>query len=319
MEVVPIEGLDAEWDRLVWESPAGTIFHTLRFLGYHPASRYEFTNLAISQEGRLVCVIPGGFADADGRLYYRSPVGASFGGPVFAGDLGLRGELEALEALERFLRQSGCAGADMVLPPSCYSLSGGFDLGFAMLASNYRLVSREATAVVPLETLHTGGLAPSLRRNIRKADASGLEVEPGGDVDGFFDVLEAGLAAKGAAPTHTAPELKHLMGLFPDRMVLFEGRIEKRMVGGCLCFICNDRTALTFYICDDPESRQHRVVEGVLYNCIMWLKEHGYAYLDLGTISIDGRVNWGLARFKAKFTARIQVRERYVLEFEEGT
>jgi lipid II:glycine glycyltransferase (peptidoglycan interpeptide bridge formation enzyme) len=101
--------------------------------------------------------------------------------------------------------------------------------------------------------------------------------------------------------------------------VLFEGRLDGRMVGGCLCFACNDRAALAFYICDDPEARQYRVVEGVLYSCIMWLKERGFAYLDLGTISIDGEVNWGLARFKSKFMARTQVREKYVLEIEEGS
>jgi hypothetical protein len=146
----------------------------------------------------------------------------------------------------------------------------------------------------------------------------GIEVKPGEDIDAFFHILKANLAAKDTVPTHTAGELRSLMELFPDRVVLFEGRREGHLAGGCLCFLCNERTALAFYICDDPESRQHRVVEGVLYNCMMWLKENGYAYLDLGTISIEGRVNWGLARFKSKFMARTQVREKYVLEIEEG-
>ena len=317
MEVVRIEGLDPEWDRLVWDSPGGTIFHTLKFLGYHPASRYEFANLAVREDGRLVCVIPGGVGEVDGRRYYRSPVGASFGGFVFADDRDLETMFKALEAFKVYLGQSGLAGAEMVLPPSCYSRSENCALGFALLSAGFTLASREATAVVPLETVNAGGLAPALRRNIRKADASGLTVKPGGDVDAFFDILKANLADKGTAPTHSAGELRSLMDLFPDRVMLFEGRLDGRMAGGCLCFACNDRTALAFYICDDPESRRHRVVEGVLYNCIMWFKQHGYAYLDLGTISIDGQVNWGLARFKSKFMARTQVREKYVLEIGE--
>jgi hypothetical protein len=48
------------------------------------------------------------------------------------------------------------------------------------------------------------------------------------------------------------------------------------------------------------------------------LKERGFTYLDLGTISIDGQVNWGLARFKSKFAPRTYVREKYILEMEEA-
>jgi hypothetical protein len=187
-----------------------------------------------------------------------------------------------------------------------------------MLSSGFRLVSREATVVVGLESFALADLAPAVRRNLRKAEASGVKVEPGGDIGGFFGLLTANLDAKGAAPTHTAEELEHLMGLFPDRAIVFEGRLDGRLVGGCLCLVCNERTGLAFYICDDPAARQYRVVEAVLYNCMIRLKERGFTYLDLGTISIDGQVNWGLARFKSKFAPRTYVREKYILEMEEA-
>jgi hypothetical protein len=319
MEVVRIEGLDPEWDRFVRDSPGGTIFHTLKFLGYHPSSRFDFVNLAVREGDRFVCVIPGGTGEMKGQSYYRSPVGASFGGFVFADDRDLKTMFEVLDSFKAYLKQSGFAGAEITLPPLCYSRSEDQALAFTMLSSGFRLVSREATAVVRLEAVNLDGLAPALRRNVRKAEASGVTVKPGRSIGAFFDILEANLAAKGATPTHTAEELEYLMGLFPDRAMLFEGRLEDRVVGGCLCLVCNERTALAFYICDDPDSRQYRVAEGVLYSCMMRLKERGYAYLDLGTISIDGHINWGLARFKSKFMARTYVREKYILEIEEGT
>ena len=319
MEVVRIEGLASEWDRFVRDSPGGTIFHTLKFLGYHPPSRFDFVNLAVREGDRFVCVIPGGPGERGGRSYYRSPVGASFGGFVFADDRDLKTMVEAMAGFKAYLKQSGFAGAEITLPPLCYSRSEDHSLAFAMLSSGFRLVSREATAVVRLDAVNLDGLAPALRRNVRKAEASGVTVEPGRSIGAFFDILKTNLAAKGATPTHTAEELKHLMGLFPDRVLLFEGRLEDCVVGGCLCLIYNERTALAFYICDDPDARQYRVAEGIIYNCMMRLKESGYAYLDLGTISIDGQVNWGLARFKSKFMARTYVREKYILEIQEGT
>jgi hypothetical protein len=317
MEISRIEGPDPHWDRFVGDSPGGTIFHTLRFLGYHAPSKFEFVNLAIKQEGRLVCVIPGGREIVRGGAYYRSPVGASFGGFVFADDDDLRTMFEAIDTFKAFLERSGFAGAEIWLPPQCYSRSEDYALAFAMTSSGFQVASREATAVVGLTDMSEDGLPSALRRNVRKAEASGVKVERGGDVEAFFDILEANLAAKGATPTHTAEELESLMGMFPDEVVLFEGRLRDRMVGGCLCLICNDRTALAFYICDDPERRQYRVVEAVLHGCMAWLRDRGCAYLDLGTISIDGRVNWGLARFKAKFMSRTYVREKYILRFGE--
>ena len=319
MEVVRIEGLDPGWDRFVRDSPGGTIFHTLRFLGYHPPSRFDFVNLAVREGDRFVCVVPGGRVEMGGRAYYRSPVGASFGGFAFADDRDLKTMFETLDGFKTYLKQSGFAGAEIALPPLCYSRSEDYALAFAMLASGFRLVSREATAVVRLEAADLDGLAPALRRNVRKAEASGVTVETGRSIGAFFDILKTNLAAKGAVPTHTAEELEHLMGLFPDRALLFEGRLDNRVVGGCLCLVCNERAALAFYICDDPDARQYRVADRVLFNCMMWLKERGYAYLDLGTISIAGQVNWGLARFKSKFMARTYVREKYMLEIEEGT
>jgi hypothetical protein len=317
MEVVLVEGLDPAWDRFVMGSPGGTIFHTLEFLSYHPPSRFDFVHLAVRDEDRLVGVIPGGRVEVGGKPYYRSPLGASFGGFVFAGDAGLKTVFESLDLFKAYLAKAGYAGAEVWLPPSCYSRPEDHGTGFAMLSSGFRPALREATAVVRLGDANIDAFDPALRRNLRKAGASGIEVGRGNDVRAFFEVLEANLAAKGATPTHTAEELEHLVGIFPDSAVLFEARRDGCLVGGCLCLICNERVALAFYICDHPDFRQYRVTEAVLYECMTWLKDGGYDFLDLGTISIDGKVNWGLARFKSKFMARTYVREKYRLDIEE--
>jgi len=317
MEVVRIDGIDPEWDRFVWDSPGGTIFHTLKFLSYHPLSRFDFVNLAMRKAGRLVCVIPGGRVDAGGRALYRSPVGASFGGFVFAGNQSLKTVFEAVGVFIDHLKESGFAAAEITLPPGCYSESGDQALGFAMASSGFETLSREATAVVPLGAAGPENLAPSVRRNLRRAEESGIRVKTGGATGPFYEILAANLAAKGATPTHTAEELQRLIDLFPKRILLFEGWLDDRLVGGCLSLICNQRSALVFYICDHPDFRRFRVAEFVLHGCLVWFKEQGYTYLDLGTISIDGQVNWGLARFKSKFMAETYVREKYVLRLKE--
>ena len=81
MDIRNVQGIDGGWDDYVLKSPGGTIFHTARFLSYHPAARFEFMNLAVGEGDDLVCVLPGGRVSTGEGSVFRSPVGASFGGP----------------------------------------------------------------------------------------------------------------------------------------------------------------------------------------------------------------------------------------------
>jgi hypothetical protein len=316
MEITAVQGRDERWDQAVWESPGGTIFHTLRFQSYHPASKFEFRNLAVADGGDLVCVLPGGLVKSGGRRSFRTPLGASFGGPVFRDDRDLRTMSHSIDLIHDHLRSIGCDAVDMILAPLCYHRNQSQGLQFMLTAAGYRLEAREATLVVPLAVVGDSDLHPSLLRNVRKAGRSGVEISTASDLRGVYAVLTKNLEAKGARATHSMEELRTLVDLFPGRFVALEATASGRVVGGCVLILCNPRVGLAFYICDDPDRRDLRVAEAVLHAALMRLKQMGYAYLDLGTASMESRMNWGLLRFKAKFGARVYVRECYHLDLE---
>lgn len=311
MEVVRITGADQEWDSFVWESPAGTIFSTLRFMGYHPRDRFDQLNLAVRESGNLLCVMAGGVegGGAGGRRY-RSPVGASFGGPVLP-DFDLARAVEAVDALTGELRRMGFASAEIAPPPPCYSRELDQSLAYGLGRGGYCVSGREATMVVDLSNYGEETLEPALRRSLKKAERAGIRVGRGSDPGKFYSVLAGNLASKGARPTHTLDELERLLELFPDRFVLVEATLDGAVVGGCLVVVCNTEAALAFYICDDGEHRPLRVAEAALAGAADLLKRSGCRYFDLGTVSMGGQLNWGLVRFKAKFGARLEMRERY--------
>ncbi len=315
MDIRSVQGIDEAWDGYVWGSPGGTVFHTTRFLSYHPPERFEMMNLAIEEEGRPVCVLPGARVSTGDGSVFRSPVGASFGGPVFKEEDDLEAIGGALDCLSLHLRQEGLAGADIELPPPCYSTGRSQALAFMLSSAGYRLVSREATSVIPLGLVESQGLRPKVMRDMRRADSAGVKIGIGSDLGAFYDVLVKNLSARGAVPTHSPSELEKLFELFPDRMKILEARLEGKVIGGCFIMLCNPRAALAFYVCVDPEKKQLRVAERTIYECIEWLTGLRYEYLDLGTVSIGGKVNWGLLEFKNKFLSRLYVRDRYSLRF----
>ncbi|HVP57338.1 MAG TPA: GNAT family N-acetyltransferase, partial [bacterium] len=290
MDVIQIDSPCDKWDKFVWDSPGGTIFSTLRFLSYHPRSRFEFQNLAVEDGGRLVGVIAGGGVVREGRKYFRSPVGASFGGFVLGEGCSLEAVLEAVGALTAKIESLGYAGIEMVGAPACYSAREDQSLRFALGKTGYRIIAQDATLVIDLDALDKDDLDPVLARNLRKAEKSGVRVQVATELGGFYEVLAANLAAKGARPTHTLRELEHLLLLFPDRLILVEATHEGKVVGGCLVIVCNSRVGLAFYICDDRRYSQMRVAETTLFGAASLLQRMGLRYFDLGTVSMGDEV-----------------------------
>lgn len=257
--------------------------------------------------------------EADGRAVFRSPLGASFGGFVFRKP-DLKKMLDVAKVTHSSLARSGYDAVEMTLPPSCYYSHGDENIRYLMTAAGYRLYTRDATSVIPLDDFD-GAPHDVLARNLRKAERNGLVVEPagGGRIEAFYRVLVKNLAAKGLEPTHSLEELERIAGAFPDRVVVFEASAGGNVVGGCLVILCNERVGLAFYICDDPDTRPLPVAEGALYRAAMWLKEKNVAFFDLGTVSRGADINWGLVQFKSKFGSRTYVREHYRLDLEGGT
>ncbi len=313
MKILQVTSSDT-WDDFVWSSINGTIFHTLKFLDYHPAGRFDFINLAVMDGDELVGVIPGGRSLEGGLRVFRSPLGASFGGIVL-NDLSLQKVYGVVDALNSWLASQGFLRAELVLPPACYWRRWDESLEFALHATGYGLVSVEATAVVDLTSFDRENLKPAFLRNLRRSQTSGITVRRSQDPKDFYGILERNLASKKAKPTHSLDEIGRLMELFPDEIVLHEALFDGKVVGGSLIFRCNETCALAFYICDDSQYRKFRVTDRVLFECVNWLRGLGHRYFDLGTVSMGGDVNWGLVQFKSKLADLTFARKRYATRF----
>lgn len=313
MEILHVDGYCDRWDSFVDTSVNGTIFHTLRFLSYHSPGKFDFFNLMVNRAGRVLAVIPGAKALRGKDLIFRSPAGASFGGLVIGEGMDLDQIWGVVDLVVDHLRNQGISVIDLEMPPICYWKKWDRAIDFTLLQFGFRHIGSEATAVIDLDDFDLSRLDSCLVRNLRKAESGGIRVEQSRDLACFYNLLASCLRAKGAIPTHSLEDLEKLSHLLGDKMVLFQAFLDTRAVGGVLVFKCNQVCSLAFYICDDAQFRPMRVVEKLLYEVALALRNQNYRYLDLGTVSIEGKPNWGLLRFKRKFGARIYTRDRYKL------
>mgnify|MGYP006283785339 CR=1 FL=1 len=297
------------WTDFVLRSNNGTVFHLPDFLDYHPEDRFNDHHLVAEDKKGLLSIIPGAISEIDGETWLRSYPGASYGGPVLKGSLGLSKTEKVVDSLLSYCRDQGWKGIEMTPPPIVYYRRPHNYLEFALVKRGFSYKRRELTAIIDLTRLGEDlklGFRSSALRGVRKAVKNGVAVEENDDFSIFYPVLESNLQQRhNVNPTHTLEELNLLRKLLGgDRVRQFVAVKDGRVLAGMVMFHCNPRVVLAFYISHDQEHQSLRPVNLVYMEVIKWAKEMGYHYMDLGTFTLDMNVNYGLCRFKESFSAR---------------
>jgi hypothetical protein len=294
------------WHTFLLRSANGTLFHDLNFLAYHPPERFRFQHLLIRNGAAIVALVPGGLVNTEEGLIWRSPLGASVGGPVVLGRPRLAFLLDLVAAMQRHARCQGWFGIDMALPPAAYHAEVGDLIGFALFRQGFRErhrwicpmidVARLAPGTAPATALFERRQADALRAALRNGAAA---VEAGVDgLDQFAPVFRETYARHGVNPTHTLAEMEHLLHNFPDRLRIILARQEGVVTAGILVMQLTPAVATTFYICSAANRARSQGPLVAIAQCLEGLGRRGCRWLDLGPSGSDTRLNPGVMFFK---------------------
>jgi hypothetical protein len=302
----------APWEKFVAGANNGTIFHSLKFLSYHPHDRFQSLHLLIKEKGNLVGLFPAVVED-DTVISHR---GASYGGLVLKPGLGVHDIYLAADHLVQYLKSQGYKKIILTQPPLIYYKEPDQYVDFALQKIGFCYRKREITAVIPLdaadplETFHSDA-----RRSTKKAIREGVRVRLSEDLAGYYGILKDNLGMRhNVTPTHTLAELTKLKNLFPDDILFFGAFLKEKMLGGIVIFCANTKVLLAFYISHNDAYQAYRPVNLLFYEILNWGRTKGFKYLDLGTFTINMEPNWGLARFKENSGARGFLRDTYEID-----
>ena len=289
------------WSRLIDASANGTLFHRQEFLDYHPAGRFIWQHLVFGNPGEPTAVMPGAIhVDSRGNRSYRSPTGATLGGPVFRPRLGLAGTEELVAALAAYAEEAGFAAITLGTVPSIYWSAPDDTLEFALANAGFsstpqlmyyvRLrpaVSSPATVSPDIAASSdiTQLIPASKRADFRKALQQGLELkraETADEVSAFYEVVRLNKAAHDATPVHSLEEIVRLKETLGDRLVILCAHKDGRVVAGVSCVAATPRVWYTQYIADRPDSRGVEATRFVLLGALKELIDRGAEMLDLG-------------------------------------
>ncbi len=307
------------WDRFVWQSNNGTIFHTQKFLSYHPPDRFEDHSLMICKNNKWIALFPAVVIRQNGKTVLFSHRGSSYGGFIHNHNLGIRDAFNIVDTALTYAKKEGFDAVDITLPPQCYLYRPSDYIEFAMIQQGFYYRKREISSVIPLDFTPDRILttfSESSRRAVRRAQKLNTTVRESSDYRSFYQILKKNLRLRhNVTPTHTLEELRLLQKMFPDRIQLYAAFHEKTMVAGVVMFICNPRVVLAFYISHDDEYQQYRGVNLLFHDIIFWGIENRFDFLDFGIFTVDEDPNWGLGRFKESFGAQGIFRNSLRIDF----
>lgn len=320
------------WDACVADSVNGTLFHSRRFLAYHPAERFDDHSLVFHKRGRLVALFPAAIVLEKDRPVLKSHPGASYGGFVLARAPGVRDAFQLCELLLAWAGEEGVERVALRTAPRIYDRAPCEEVEFALSRSGFKQEQRELSSCFDLGRLRPrdpskatpeqddrflGLFRPAAARATRRALASGLEArwcEQEVDFRSYWEMLAANLARHDAEPTHTQDELWDLHETFPGDVRLLGIFESDLMVAGLVTFVGNAQTAHVFYFASSPAHQDQRPLNLAVLALLRWAEERGLRYVNFGISTERGGsvVNWGLFRFKESFGAGGTLRTLWV-------
>lgn len=307
-----------QWDKFVVESVNGTLFHTRKFLSYHPAERFQDESLVFWREAEMFALLPAVRGIWNGRDTLWSHRGASYGGFVYREGLGINNAYELVEKLVEHARQQKIQRIVLTLPPIIYNRRLSNYIDFALIKHGFQYLKREVSSIVSLEDnidLNVAKFKQTNRTAFRRAHKLGVVVRESQDYTTFYEILKKNLKIRhGVQPTHTLKELLRLKELFPENIFLFGAFVDEEMVAGVVMFDCNPQVSLAFYISHNEERQEYRGVNILFYEIIQRCIVKGFKFLDFGIFTVDMEPNFGLARFKEGFGSSGILRDTLYLD-----
>ncbi|MFQ5705872.1 MAG: GNAT family N-acetyltransferase [bacterium] len=308
------------WDTFVWNANNGSLFHTRRFLNYHPKYRFQDVSLVFSKGNKWLALLPAAVEKTGSLKSLVSHPGTSFAGFVLNDNHSIRDVFRMIKAFVQFAHKHEFAKIILTIPPQIYYSRPSNYLEFALLEAGFVYQKREVSSVIPLDFSEEDILtifSPESSRAVRKAIRCGVQVHENEDLGPFYGLLEKNLKLRhNVQPTHTLAELQHLKRIFPDRIRLFEATLGEKTIAGIVLFICNAKVALAFYVSHDERMQEYRAVNFLFYHVIRWAIWQRLKFLDFGIFTVNMKPNWGLARFKESFGAQGIFRDTLVKEIE---
>jgi len=317
IEVIKYEdSFEDEWDNIIEKSINGTIFHSRKFINYHPKDRFEDDSLIIKNKGKVIALFPAARFVKGNDIILKSHPGTSYGGPVLLNNIGIKRSFELVEAIEEYAKLNGYSSIEFRICPKIFHKFPCDELDFAFLHNDFIREDEELSTCYYLPEYKTTNPKELIlkfdnksvgkaRQGINKGIKNNFEMKElrVNDYSLFYDLLVNNLMKHKTQPVHTLFELELLKKTLGNNIKINTVFFEGNLLGGFLLMSINSMGWHIFYSAMDYKFANLRPMNFLLFKTIEQLANDNQKYLNFGISTEDGGrvINWDLFQFKESF------------------
>jgi len=290
------------------------LFQQPAYFHLHASSDGVYFELA--HKGLSVACIH--FTRVNNEDTWRSPARGTFAGLSFSPDVKPRELFFFLEGVESSMRSRGAKCLEVLPPPQAHDTvafaqqfyllrSLGFEISQCDLNQSLEIDSRSLS-----DRMTYGNL-----KRLRKCTREGLIAQPLqiSALPQVYETLAINRTSKGNNLSMTMAQLKSMIEMFPNDVILFGCPHGDRLAAAALCLRLSPMVLYVFYWGDRPDYSSHSPVVALADAVYRYGQEQGFRIMDVGTSTIDRAPNFGLLEFKRGlgFNESLKLRVRKVL------
>lgn len=286
------------WDKFVEEELFGTIYHTRKFINYHPIDRFQDESILIYNDEEIVCILP---CCKKGDNYF-SYTGSTYGGPVISNKYSKIKYMKIIidKIFEYYDNKIEFRLAnDIYFKESCYSL-------YFLLSQKTKIYPELSWYINTENDFINNILHKRNRNNFKKSlldeNISCNYSDDLEDYNKFYNILKKNLNTNhNSEPTHSLEEFLKIKELLQDKQQLYLVKNKKDILGGVYVIKVTEQCWYTFYISRNIDlDKTNMSVMYLMYTISENAKKNNVKYVDFG-ISTEDRgklINEGLSDYK---------------------
>lgn len=244
---------------------------------------------------------------------YSSPMLGSFGGIVGEENISLANYVKFAEEVHNSLLEMGANKIEIKAMPSSYDERHFSRQLMALRYLNYKIKFTDINQHIEIESWNRQLLSKSNRKLLRKLIEKNfefLQVEKN-CISEVYELLKRNRENKGRRLSMELDDILNMETLFPGILKLFCVRDDKKIVASSICLSIGKNCLYVFYWGHDITYNFQSPIVLLCDGIIGWAKDHKYALLDLGTSSLNGKIDLGLAKFKSGLGAKEGIKMTY--------
>jgi hypothetical protein len=292
------------WNAFLPSARNGLFLFNRGYMDYHQ-DRFSDHSLMIYKGEKLVAVFPAN--EKEKKIY--SHAGLTYGGIVSSNELKGADMLNVLNLVTAYYKENNITELTYKAIPYIFSTYPCQEDLYALTRCDAVLYRRDISSVIDLaEPLR---FSETKRQSVNKCRQLGLTVEDNSDFTTYWELLRSVLSKHKAEPVHTLNEINSLKQNFPDKIKLFEARLNGELLAGVVIYDYG-KVVHTQYMANSEKGRDMGALDYINSKLISEnFKDRRYYSFGISTEQEGKVLNEGLLQQKEMMGARAIVNDFY--------